>query len=52
MWRIYRAILVSHRTKPKIKKWELLFTCFDASDIDDRLKELWLTRSDVIMQRS
>jgi hypothetical protein len=51
MRRVYRAILVPHRVLVKEKKWELLFTCFDASDIDDRLKELWLTRSDVIRCR-
>lgn len=52
MRRVYRAILVPHRVKPKVVKWELLFTCYDASDIDDRLKELGLTRADVIRCRS
>lgn len=48
MRRVYRAILVPSRVWVKEKKGELLFTCFDASDIDDRLKELGLKRSDVI----
>ena len=51
MRRVYRAILVPSRVWVKEKKGELLFTCFDASDIDIKLKELGLKRSDGISSK-
>jgi len=53
MRRVYRCnlIWITKGMKPKFKQWKLLFTCYDASDIDVKLKELWLSRIDVMIKK-
>ena len=54
MWRIYKSKIVWLKKNWRLKEVKdyLLFTCYDASDIDNLLKEKGFRRSDVIIEKT